>query len=133
MLEDMEELSRKTTRLEFKLYSGLKVWNMLPRHFHEDRAPRGLTFKIPADIKHLTDKKSGRDGMDGTFTYLALLVAGMHCQDAYNYDIERVKRCVIHQATPDGERYPFCRYNSGHVSAKRLSDPMTQQPIAIEA
>ena len=71
--------------------------------------------------------------MDGTFTHRALLVAGMHFQDACNYDMERMKRCVIHYATPDGKLYPFCRYNSGHVIAKRLSDPMTQQPIAIEA
>jgi uncharacterized radical SAM superfamily Fe-S cluster-containing enzyme len=28
MLQGMEELSRKTTKLQFKLYSGLKVWNI---------------------------------------------------------------------------------------------------------
>jgi hypothetical protein len=61
----------------------------------------------------MTNKKLGRDGKDGTFTYRTLLVAGMHFQDAYNYDIERVKRCVIHYATPDGKLYPFCTYNSG--------------------
>jgi uncharacterized radical SAM superfamily Fe-S cluster-containing enzyme len=25
----------------------------------------------------------------------------------------RVKRCVIHHATPDRKVYPFCVYNSG--------------------
>jgi uncharacterized radical SAM superfamily Fe-S cluster-containing enzyme len=30
----------------------------------------------------------GGDGMDGTFNYRTLLVAGMHFQGAYNYDIE---------------------------------------------
>ena len=33
-------------------------------------------------------------------------------KDSYNYDIERVKRCVIHYAAPDGKLYPFCTYNS---------------------
>ena len=88
MLQDMEELSRKTTKLQFQLYSGLKVWNTLQRHSHEDRAPRGLTFKkYLQTLQGLTDKKLGRDGMDGTFTYRTLLVAGMHFQDACNYDI----------------------------------------------
>jgi uncharacterized radical SAM superfamily Fe-S cluster-containing enzyme len=141
MLQDMEELSRKTTKLQFKLYSGLKVWNMLQRHFCEDRAPRGLTFKkFLQTLQGLTDKKLGRDGMDGTFTYRTLLVAGMHFQDAYNYDIERVKRCVIHYATPDGKLYPFCTYNSGPCYREKIErqfsipwDPKTQQPVPIEA
>src|SRR2546428_13587995 len=40
-------------------------------------------------------------------------VGGMHFQDNYNNDIERVKRCVIHYATPDGKVIPFCAYNTG--------------------
>lgn len=36
----------------------------------------------------------------------------MHFQDAYNYDIERVKGCVIYYAPPDGKLYPFGTYNS---------------------
>jgi uncharacterized radical SAM superfamily Fe-S cluster-containing enzyme len=30
-----------------------------------------------------------------------------------NYNIERVKRCIIHYAAPNGMIYPFCTYNSG--------------------
>ena len=41
------------------------------------------------------------------------MVAGMHFMDSYNYDVERVKRCVIHYAAPNGLLYPFCSYNSG--------------------
>ena len=44
----------------------------------------------------------------------------MHFQDAYNYDIERVKRCVIHYATPDGKLYPFCTYNSGPCYREKI-------------
>jgi len=40
-------------------------------------------------------------------------VAGMHFMDSYNYDIARVKRCLIHYAAPNGNLYPFCTYNSG--------------------
>jgi uncharacterized radical SAM superfamily Fe-S cluster-containing enzyme len=141
MLQDMEELSRKTTRLSFKLYSGVKVWNMMRKRFHDEKAPRGLTYKkFLQTLQGLTDKKLGRDGMDGTFTYRTLLVAGMHFQDAYNYDIERVKRCVIHYATPDGKLYPFCTYNSGPCYREKIErqfsipwDPKTQQPIQLDS
>jgi len=46
----------------------------------------------------------------------------MHFMDNYNYDIERVKRCVIHYAAPDGKLYPFCTYNSGPVYRERLKN-----------
>ncbi len=36
----------------------------------------------------------------------------MHFQDRYNFDVERVKRCVILYSTPEGI-YPFCTYNGG--------------------
>jgi len=36
----------------------------------------------------------------------------MHFQDPYNFDLERVKRCGIHYATPDGRIIPFCSYNN---------------------
>jgi hypothetical protein len=114
MLQDMDELSRKSRRAMFKMYTKMRVWNSLKKHFHEDLAPRGLTFtKFLQTLQGLTDKKLGRDGKDGSFTYRTLLVAGMHFQDLYNYDIERVKRCVIHYAAPNGQLYPFCTYNSG--------------------
>jgi uncharacterized radical SAM superfamily Fe-S cluster-containing enzyme len=114
MLQDMDELSRKSHKAIFKMYTKMRVWNSLKKHFHEDRAPRGLTFtKFLQTLQGLTDKKLGRNGKDGTFTYRTLLVAGMHFQDLYNYDIERVKRCVIHYTAPDGQLYPFCTYNSG--------------------
>ena len=35
----------------------------------------------------------------------------MHFQDLYNYDIERVKRCVVHYAQADGTVVPFCAFN----------------------
>lgn len=31
--------------------------------------------------------------------------------DAYNFDIQRVKRCCVHELTSDGRLIPFCLYN----------------------
>ncbi len=69
----------------------------------------------------MTDKKYGRGKSEaGGFTYRTLMLAGMHFMDSYNYDVERVKRCVIHYAAPNGLIYPFCAYNSGPVYRERI-------------
>ena len=68
----------------------------------------------------MTDHSAGRGKGDGTFTYKTLLVAGMHFMDAYNYDINRVKRCVIHYTAPNGLVYPFCTYNSGPCFREKI-------------
>ena len=54
------------------------------------------------------------------YTYKTLMIAGMHFMDVYNYDIERVKRCVIHYAAPNGLIYPFCAYNSGPTYREKI-------------
>jgi len=47
----------------------------------------------------------------GEFHYKTLFIGMMHFQDCYNYDIERVERCAIHYAMPDGRIVPFCAFN----------------------
>jgi len=44
----------------------------------------------------------------------AILLSAMHFMDPYNFDLERVQRCVIHYAVPDGHVIPFCTMNSIH-------------------
>lgn len=134
MLQDIEELAQKTEKSFFKYYHGIKAWTKLQKHFKQELAPPGLTFQKFLDtLQGMTNKKLGRDGMDGTFTYRTLLVAGMHFMDHYNYDVERVKRCVIHYAAPDGKLYPFCTYNSGPTYRekieKKYSMPFEQQLV----
>jgi 7,8-dihydro-6-hydroxymethylpterin dimethyltransferase len=137
MLQDIEELAQKTEKSFFKYYHGIKAWMKLQKHFKQELAPPGLTFQKFLDtLQGMTNKKLGRDGMDGTFTYRTLLVAGMHFMDHYNYDVERVKRCVIHYAAPDGKLYPFCTYNSGPTYRdkieKQFSMPFEQQLARFE-
>ena len=43
-----------------------------------------------------------------------LMVSAMHFMDPYNFDLERVQRCCIHYAVPDGRIIPFCTMNSIH-------------------
>jgi len=57
-------------------------------------------------------EKGNKDAL-AKFTWNALMIGTMHFQDAYNYDVQRVMRCVIHYVTPDLRIIPFCAYNSG--------------------
>ena len=133
MLQDIYQLAGKAKKSTFQLWNKLKVWNSLQKHFHEEYAPPGLDFKkFLQTLQGFTDKKLGRNGMDGTFTYRTILVSAMHFMDSYNYDVERVKRCVIHYAAPNGLLYPFCAYNSGPCFRERIekkySTPLEKQP-----
>lgn len=122
MYRDMDKLARSGGFISrINSMTKAKVFNSLRKHFHEDRAPEGLTFmRFLQTLEGFVDKSKGRGDMDGKYTYKTLLVAGMHFMDSYNYDIERVKRCVIHYASPDGKIYPFCVYNSGPTIRDRI-------------
>ena len=53
-----------------------------------------------------------------SFSYGALLLSSMHFQDAYNMDLERTKRCIVHfgVAMPDDtvKEISFCTMNTIH-------------------
>jgi hypothetical protein len=121
MLRDIDLLSRRAGAAKIKMFTKINAWQKLRRHFRAEFAPPGLTFeRFLQTLQGMTDHSCGRGQGDGTFTYKTLLVAGMHFMDAYNYDIERVKRCVIHYSTPGGAVYPFCTYNSGPCYRERI-------------
>ncbi|MGA3094942.1 MAG: tetraether lipid synthase Tes [Bryobacteraceae bacterium] len=121
MLKEMDLLARKAGKRRMQFFTKIEAWNNLRKFFHEDRSPEGLTFdRFLQTLQGMTDKKYGRGSNDGKFTYKTLMVAGMHFMDSYNYDVERVKRCVIHYAAPNGLIYPFCAYNSGPVFRERI-------------
>ena len=42
------------------------------------------------------------------------LLGCMAFMDQYNFDINRVRRCVVHYITPDLKVIPFCAYNNVH-------------------
>jgi hypothetical protein len=53
----------------------------------------------------------------GDFSKDAMLISCMHFMDPFNFDVDRVKKCVIHYATPDGRIIPFCTMNSMYRQA----------------
>ena len=118
----MEELVNKAKKFGFllRLLSKIKnnkkdVKETFEKYFGEfiykDKLPEGLDLLDILSELSLTHKKETL----GKFTWRTLMIGGMHFQDAYNYDIERVKRCVIHYVVPDGRIIPFCAYNGGPI------------------
>jgi hypothetical protein len=90
----------------------LRIGWLFYKYFRPDRAPKDLTFyRMIRSLHGMINKGVGR-GESEKKNYRTLLAAGMHFQDRYNFDVQRVKRCVIHYSTPEGQ-IPFCAYNCG--------------------
>ena len=51
----------------------------------------------------------------------------MHFMDPYNFDIERVQKCAVHYATPDGKIVPFCTMNVlQRASTEKFAQPLDE-------
>ena len=73
-----------------------------------------------ADFSNRYASNEDRLRMNSKKPYKVLLMASMHFQDVYNYQIDRLKRCVVHYVAADGRIYPFCSYNSGPCHRNRV-------------
>ena len=79
------------------------------KYIDMSRAPKGMNLRsLIRSVIFKADKESL-----GKIHWRSLFIGAMHFMDRYNYDIERVRRCVVHYATPDGRLIPFCAYNTG--------------------
>lgn len=103
-------LHEKTIELKKGKHKALVALDLLAqlRNFIDlKKQPKSINMPkllVDALVKH--DYKSL-----GKFHRNALFIGFMHFQDPYNYDVERVKRCNIMYAVPDGRVIPFCAFN----------------------
>jgi hypothetical protein len=113
MFCEMNRIARRIARRGKATWlDKLRTVRMFRRHWNAAAAPPGLTVgRFIRSLMGLVDKHVGR-GESEKKNYKTLLCAGMHFQDRYNFDVERVKRCVILYSTPEGV-FPFCAYNCG--------------------
>ncbi|HDH41403.1 MAG TPA: radical SAM protein, partial [Candidatus Altiarchaeales archaeon] len=93
----------KTTRLEISA-------NLLGDAIKNIRDPRHREV-----IRKLL--KEGTFESAAAFHKNAIMIGCMHFQDLWNFDLERVQRCVIHYSLPDGRLISFCSYNNLHREA----------------
>jgi hypothetical protein len=99
----------------------------LRRFFRQEQAPSGWRFETLVEFmrdfaefrdRFATNAQRGR--LIGGTRHRSLLLASMHFMDAYNFELERIRYCVIHYAAPDGKRYPFCTYNGSPCFRDRV-------------
>ena len=113
LFTEMNSLAKRLTgKSRITWLDKWAVYRLFRRHFNTKSGPPDMTAtKFIKALAGLVDKGKGR-GQAGKKTYRTLMAAGMHFQDRYNYDVERVKRCAIPYSTLEGV-FPFCTYNSG--------------------
>jgi hypothetical protein len=101
-----DELERRKFWTKVKVLA--KAINSVPRTINMSKVPKGLN--LLRTIFNIL--RTGSYKALAEFHRKALLVGCMHFQDLYNFDLDRMERCVIHYAVPDGRIIPFCSYNS---------------------
>lgn len=100
--------------------TALSAQQLLKKHFREEEAKDGMTPQVCLELfQGIVDKEAQRR-VELIYNWHMMLVGGMHFQDGYNYNVDRVKRCSIHYAAPNGRIYPFCAYNSGPVFREKI-------------
>jgi len=98
----------KVKLLKFKLREG--------KYIDKKKSPGGIGIaELLSAFYEEADKRALAD-----FAWRSMMIGGMHFMDRYNYDVDRVMRCTIHYAVPDGRIIPFCAYNSGPVFRDEL-------------
>ncbi|MBU7032665.1 MAG: radical SAM protein [Theionarchaea archaeon] len=125
MMDYLEDISRESISTLKKPIVGAKILNKLRQCIDNDKKPEYLNI-----TKMLTDILMGNSYLD-EFSYEAVLIGCMHFQDAYNFDLERVQRCAIHYALPDGRIIPFCPFNTLHRKECELA--YAQQKGTVKA
>lgn len=109
LLGYIDERAKQLREGGSRIVEGLKLLAKINSFIDKDRQPKNLKFgKMLFDtlVKHDYEAL-------GELHHSSLFLGMMHFQDLYNYDIQRVQRCVIHYATPDPKMpiIPFCTFN----------------------
>ena len=93
------------------------------------RSLRHLRLKVLAPLITGVMKEGSYEAL-GRLMRNVIMIGAMHFMDPYNFDLERVERCGIHYAVPDGRIIPFCTMNSLHREKIERQFAKSLQPIA---
>ncbi len=107
LFEYMNESADELEKGKNKVVVGGKMLLKIGKFVDKNKQPAGLNLTsllFNALVKHDYDAL-------GKLHERSMLIGMMHFMDQYNYDVERVQRCCIHYALPDGRIVPFCTFN----------------------
>jgi uncharacterized radical SAM superfamily Fe-S cluster-containing enzyme len=114
ILEEIENWSDACKDNKLKdIKSKTTVLLKLAKTVDKSKAPEYFDWKKL--LKTVVFNRVG--GLSETLKQKGMFIGCMHFMDPYNFDVERVQRCCIHYATPDGRAIPFCTYNTLHRDA----------------
>ncbi len=107
-----------------KLHVTAGIISHITQFIDAKKAPKSVDVKKLL-INALT---KGTEDVIKQFHRKTLFLGMMHFQDLYNIDLERVQRCGIHYATPDGRAISFCSYNNVHreIVEQKFSVPLEE-------
>ncbi|MCX6815020.1 MAG: radical SAM protein [Candidatus Aenigmarchaeota archaeon] len=105
----LDTLADDIRRGKNRYKAGLNLMFKLNSFIDKQKQPKGFSL---SKVIYNALMKHDYSAL-GEFHHKSLFVGMMHFMDQYNYDVERVKRCCIHYATPDPKMpiIPFCAFN----------------------
>lgn len=119
----LEYLDKKAEEIENgknKYIVASKILLNLRKFIDKEKEPKYLNFfklLFNALVKHNYKAL-------GEIHHKSLFIGMMHFQDLYNYDVERVERCIIHYLMPNKKIIPFCTFN---VLPERYRDKIQEE------
>ncbi|WP_414468504.1 tetraether lipid synthase Tes [Methanobacterium sp. ACI-7] len=121
----------KDGKLRGKARTLARATMELPKTIDRSKAPESVDIK---NILTSVFKERSYSAL-GDFHHNTLLIACMHFMDPWNFDQDRVKRCVIHYALPDGRIIPFCSMNAIYREdvEKKFAVPLKKEEIVHES
>jgi uncharacterized radical SAM superfamily Fe-S cluster-containing enzyme len=109
---DLAAMSRRDVSLLEKPVFLVQFYKAIKRHYLGNELPEDFRFfDFLGALGPTLIRKASHLGKRREWKFLIIL--SMHFQDLYNFNLDRVRRCNVHYAAPDGLLYPFCTYNSG--------------------
>jgi uncharacterized radical SAM superfamily Fe-S cluster-containing enzyme len=110
LMECMQDATEQLESGASRLLTAAKVVKNIPGFIDKQKGPSSINVtKLLVNLI-----KDGGEEVAKQFHRNALFIGSMHFQDLYNFDLQRVERCAVHYATPDGRVIPFCTYNTLH-------------------
>jgi len=107
LMEFFNAQAEDIQRGKSKVAAGVKLLAKLRGFVDKEQQPSDLNF---AKIMFEVLVKNDYDAL-AELQLRSLFIGMMHFMDPYNYDTDRVERCEIHYAVPDGRIIPFCSFN----------------------
>ncbi|MEM0026589.1 MAG: radical SAM protein [Ignisphaera sp.] len=108
-LEKRYESIKEKPKFLTKILGATTILSILNRFVLWDKVPDEIRKELRSILLDIFIHRNYE--ALGKFHYKFLFLGMMHFMDEWNYDVERVMRCVIHYALPDGRIVPFCAFN----------------------